>query len=95
MDHRRTFAALIRSTVTQPGPAVAARLDAVAQELEALASELEDDRLALDPACAVACRRLLSDLVESPLLNPALPAQDLRSRVRQIRSGFTTRRSAA
>jgi hypothetical protein len=95
MEHRRTFAALIRSTVTQPGLAVEAQLDAVAQELEALASELEDEELALDPACAVACRRLLSDLVESPLLNPVLPPEDLRSRVLQIRLGFTTRRPAA
>ena len=95
MDHRRSFAALIRSTVRQPGPAFQARVDAAAEELEALASELEDEELALDPACAVACRRLLSDLVVSPLLNPVLPPEDLRSRVLQIRLGFTTRRLAA
>jgi hypothetical protein len=65
-----------------------------AEELEALASELEDDELALDPACAVACMRLLSDLSASPLLNPALPPEELRSRVRQIRSGFEARQAA-
>ena len=32
--------------------------------------------------------RLLTDLGESPLLNPTLPPEDLRSRIRQIRSGF-------
>ena len=65
-----------------------------AEELEALACELEDEELALDPACAVACMRLLSDVSESPLLNPALPPELLRSRVRQIRSGFEAGRAA-
>jgi hypothetical protein len=60
----------------------------VADELDALAAELEDDGLALDPVAAVACVRLLSDLPASPLLNPAAPVSDLRSRIRQIRSGF-------
>jgi len=39
--------------------------------------------------------RLLSDVVTSPLLNSALPPEDLRSRVVQIRSGFKARRLAA
>jgi len=57
-------------------------------ELEALAAELDDGRLELDPACAVACKRLLSD--------PALPPPSLlRSRVGRIRAGFRLRRSAA
>ena len=64
------------------------RLVAVADELEALASELEDDGLALDPVAAVACVRLLSDIPHSPLLNPAAPVAELRSRILQIRSGF-------
>ena len=45
-------------------------------------------RSTLDPACAVACVRLLSDPEQSPLLNSAQPADELRSRVSQIRSGF-------
>ena len=58
------------------------------EELEALAWELDDDNLALDPVCAVACTRLLSDLSESRLRDPALWREDLRSRVWQVRSGF-------
>ena len=77
------------------GALVRGALSAAAEELEALASELDDEELELDPACAVACMRLLSDVVTSPLLNSALPPQDLRSRVVQIRSGFTARRLAA
>ena len=54
-----------------------------------------DDGLELDPACAVACQRLLSDLGASPLLNASRPPEELRSRVRQIRAGFMSSRSAA
>ena len=61
---------------------------AVAGELDALAFELEDGDLELDPAAAVACMRLLSDVPRSPLLNRELPTEDLRSRVLRIRCGF-------
>jgi hypothetical protein len=33
---------------------------------------------------------LVTALDESPLLNPALPPEDLLSHVRRIRSGFTS-----
>ena len=92
---RQTFAALIRSRLSEPGPGFAARVGAAGGELEALACELADGELELDPVCAVVCMRLLSDVAESPLLNPALPPDELRSRVRQIRSGFRRRRLAA
>jgi hypothetical protein len=92
MERRRSFAAVIRSRLNEP---VEGRIAAASEELEALMNELGDDDLALDPACAVACLRLLSDLVESPLVNPALPPDELRSRVRQIRAGFEPRRVAA
>lgn len=88
MERRRSFAALIRGPLRQPGVGFEASVAAARQELEALATELEDDELALDPECAVACMRLLSDLDGSPLLNAALPPDELRSRVHQIRSGF-------
>jgi hypothetical protein len=91
LERRRTFAALIRTWVSEPGPICELRVTAAADELAALASELEDDELELDAACAVACLRLLSEGSESPLLNPALPPEDLQSRVRQIRSGFRPR----
>ena len=64
------------------------RVVANSEELAALSEELVDPLLELDPACAVACSRLLTDDVASPLLNPALPAEDVRPRLLQIRAGF-------
>ena len=95
MARRQLHAASLRDALKRPGLVYEARVLAAAEELEALASELDDEELDLDPACAVACMRLLSDVVTSPLLNSALPPQDLRSRVVQIRSGFKARRLAA
>ena len=92
MERRQALAVSIRSRLRAP---VEARLTEATEELEALVSDLEETDLALDPACAVACTRLLSDVVESPLLNPALPPEDLGSCVRRIRSGFRSRRLAA
>ena len=89
MERRHSFAAVIRDALTQPHPAVEARTSSLAEELSALVCELDDSSLGLDPACAVACARLVSDPAQSPLLNPALPPEELRSRVHQIRSGFT------
>jgi hypothetical protein len=88
MERRHSSAALIRSRLKRPAVAVDPEVLEVAEELEALACELDDDGLALDPVCAVACTRLLSDLGESRLRDPALWREDLRSRVWQIRSGF-------
>ena len=82
---RRHFAASVRAALRHPPPA---GFGATAVELEELASELEDETLTLDPACAVVCARLLSDPYGSPLLNATLGPEELRSRVRQIRSGF-------
>jgi hypothetical protein len=92
MDRRRTFAALIRSRLSKP---LDPRVEVVAEELDLLACELEDAELWLDPVSAVACLRLLSNVMNSPLLNSALSAQDLRSRVNHIRSGFSSGRVAA
>ena len=88
VDRRHAHASRIREELQQTRLAYGDRVMLAADELEALACELEDDKLALDPACAVACMRLLSDLSASPLLNPALPLEELRSRICQIRSGF-------
>lgn len=95
MERRYSFAALIRRGLGDAALTFDTRVLAVADELEVLASELEDGDLVLDPASAVACMRLLSDFAQSPLLNPELPAEDLRSRVRQIRFGFGARRLSA
>jgi hypothetical protein len=95
MERRHGYAALIRSWLARPGFAMESRIVAAADQLEALVTELDDDDLAIDPACAVACVRLPGDLAENPLLNPERPPEELRSRVRQIRSGFEpTRRPA-
>jgi hypothetical protein len=88
MERRQCFAALIRSRVNEARCVSDLRVLAVADELEALASELEDDDLTLEATAAVACARLLSDVAGSPLLNHVLPVEDLRSRVRRIRSEF-------
>lgn len=95
MERRRSFASLIRCYLELPGLSGEARLAGVAQELETLASDLEDVTLELHPVSAVACMRLLSDVEESPLLNPALPCEDARARICQIRSGFMPRSRTA
>lgn len=95
MERRQRHAASLRETLKRPGVLYETRVLAAAEEIEALASELDDEELELDPACAVACTHLLSDVAASPLLNSALPPEDLRSRVVQIRSGFKARRLAA
>jgi hypothetical protein len=92
MERRRVLAAVIRSWLTEP---VSDRIRPATEELEALAAELEDDRLVLEPVCAVACSRLLNDSERSPLLNPAFRVEDLRSVVLRIRSGFVCRARAA
>lgn len=89
MERRRGCAASIRSRLREP------RLVLVAEELGALASELEDGELELEPAAAVACARLVTDVAGSPLLDPNLAPEDLSSRVLQIRAGFGPRRAAA
>jgi hypothetical protein len=88
MDKRREFAAVLRRVVAEPGYLVEARVRAAAAELEELAAALIDIGLELEPAAAVACKRLVTDFTGSPLLDPVRPPEELRSRVRQIRSGF-------
>jgi len=90
MERRHDFAASIRNRLRQPGVACEARVVALAQELESLAAELDDGELVLDPDCAVACMRLLTELAENRPF-PAPSEEDLRSRIRQIRSGFRPR----
>ena len=88
METRHVLAASIRRLLEHPGYPCAARVRADAEGLEALARELDDPALSLDPACAVACKQLLTEATVSPLFNEALPADDAGARVRQIRAGF-------
>ena len=93
LDRRRTYAALIRDHLQPLGGGAPPRTDAAADELRALSEELEDGDLELDPACAVACQRLVSELTESQVfdLDCAVPPETLRSSAHRIRSGFSTR----
>ena len=95
MDRRRAYAALIRRRLTDPVVDSEGRSASIAARLAELASELEDSDLVLDAACAVACKRLLTDITTSPLLNEGLLADELPSKVSQIRSGFTPRREGS
>ena len=95
LDRRHSCAVTLRGRLVEPGAIFAERMSLARADLEALVSELDDDGLDLAPASAIACVRLLSELEQTPLLNPALPPEELRSRVRQIRSGFTPRRLTA
>ena len=45
----------------------------------------------LEPACGVACARLVSDPYRSPLLDRSSTQEDVRSYVRHIREGFARR----
>jgi hypothetical protein len=85
MSSRRTFSRMIRGWLELRDNA---RIAAVSEELADLADVLLDASLELEPAQAVACSRLLTDPTTSPLLNTLLPAEDLRSRILQIRAGF-------
>ena len=95
MERRKQHASVIRVWLDAHEGRLAARVAYARADLIALAAELEDTRLALDPASAVACGRLLFDGLDSPLLNDSLTPQELRSQVRRIRSGFSVRSLAA
>jgi hypothetical protein len=90
MERRRIFAALIREHLG-PASACDTRLSEVSDELAVLADELEDDSLDIRPSCAVACRRLVSDPTQSPLLDPERSLAELRSSVLRLQAGFTSR----
>jgi hypothetical protein len=91
MNRRLGHAALIRSWTRHPELAADTRIAEFAEQLEELAGELEHADLELDPGCALACRRLLTDPMVSPLLNRALPHEDVGSFVVRIRAGFRHR----
>jgi hypothetical protein len=88
MERRQTFAAEIRSALARGTVTGEPRILAAADDLMALVAELEDGSLALDPVAAVECKRLVSDVAESALLNPMFSPGELRWRVHRIRSGF-------
>lgn len=89
---RQRYAALIRHHLEPTTTSRSMRLDDAAEELAALADEFEDEALELSPAGTVACSRLVSEPTQSPLLNPALPQDELRSSAHR-RVGFTAARA--
>jgi hypothetical protein len=82
MDRRNANATLLRYWATQ------AEFTEVVAELQQLARDLENANLDLSPACAVVCRRLLTDPTVSPLLNGGL-ADDVHEAISQIEQGFS------
>jgi len=87
-ENRARLARSIRALLDAPARYRSARVALVADELDALADELDDAALRLDPLCAVRCRHLVTNAVESPLLSSAVPEDGLRIAITVIRSGF-------
>jgi hypothetical protein len=94
MDRRLLCAASISSWTRQPALDAESRFAEARDQLAELARELENVDLELDPACALACRRLITDPTVSPLLNDTLPRADVRSSILRIRAGFSPRQRA-
>lgn len=66
-----------------------ARVIRYADELAALGRDLSDPEAEIRPASAAAVHRLLTQAVDSPLYNPALPADQLPATIANIRLGIT------
>jgi hypothetical protein len=94
LSERRRLAAWLDSVVHERGQPLelhlVVRAGHYAQQLESLARELAAPTARVEPAMAVACRRLLTRPVESPLYNPNLPEEDLRALLLRIRAGITS-----
>ena len=88
--HRHALAQSLRRALDGTSYGVAARVEANRALLEELVAALEDDKLALDPARAVALDRLLTDGT-SALYGSIVPADELRSRLTQVLNGFDER----
>lgn len=95
IERRRSYASIIRGIAPAPGNPNEARLAAVATDLETLACELEDEDLELDPASARDCFGLLTEVKGNALYDPEASVDELRLRIRHIRTGFSVRKIAA
>jgi hypothetical protein len=93
LRERRRLAAFIDAVVHSRGSPLelhlVARAAVYGQQLDTLARELASPAARVEPAVAVACRRLLTRPVESPLYNPNLPEEDLRALLLRIRAGIS------
>jgi hypothetical protein len=68
---------------------LAHRVARYAEELAALSRDLADPRAQIRPASAAACHLLLTQAVDSPLYNPAVPADQLPAIITRIRLGIS------
>lgn len=92
LPHRRRLATSLRAMVNERQALdlhLVARTGRFAQQLESLARELAAPAARVEPAMVVACRRLITRPVESPLYNPNLPEEDLTALLLRIRGGIT------
>jgi hypothetical protein len=64
------------------------RVSHFADDLEHLARELKSSAVKVQPTSVVACKRLLTHAVESPLYNPRVPPDELGAILRRIRGGI-------
>jgi hypothetical protein len=91
-ERRRRAAAVIRADLDASGVR-SGPVEAHRAELEALVAALLDERLAFDPAAAVALDRMLGDGV-APVIGAAEPVEDVRARLLRILNGFDDREAA-
>ena len=84
---------ILREAASIPGNRyLTARVVRYADELAALGADLSDPHAEIRPASAVAAHLLLTQAVESPLYNPAVPADRLPAIIANIRLGITRSR---
>jgi hypothetical protein len=81
---------ILREAAHIPGSLyLSARVIRYADELAALGRDLSDPDAVIRPASAAAVHLLLTQAVESPLYNPAVPADRLPAIIANIRLGIT------
>lgn len=93
IDQREQLAVWIRSLIRGNGQwlelHLRERTRTHAPELEAVAREISLPAAQVHPASVMACRRLLTRPVQSPLYNPNLPEEDLTAVLLRIRAGIS------
>lgn len=81
---------ILREAASIPGNRyLAARVIRYADELAALGDDLSDPDAVIRPTSAAAAHLLLTQAVDSPLYNPAVPADQLPAIIASIRLGIT------
>jgi hypothetical protein len=94
LRERQRLASVIQAVVHEDGHPLelhlVIRASRYAPQLETLARELASPAARVEPPTAVACRRLITRPVESPLYNPNLPEEDLRALLLRIHAGIST-----